>query len=124
MADVTDVAIVGGGIGGASLAVALAREGLGITVLEASEEFEDRVRGESMHVWGVKEARNLGVESVMMDAGAHIATVWKQYDEFAGDAGEIPMGIMAEGIDGSLNLRHPVACQALKIGRASCRERV
>lgn len=113
MAESADVVIVGGGIGGAALAYALAKEGLGVRVLEASEEFPDRVRGESMQVWGVKEARDLGVESVMMEAGAHITPVWKQYDEFAGEAGEIPMGIMAEGIEGTLNLRHPVACQAL-----------
>src|SRR5581483_1963887 len=42
--DVADEVIVGGGIGGASLAYALAREGLGVTVREAPEEFEDRVR--------------------------------------------------------------------------------
>src|SRR5207248_10236613 len=102
MPDVTDVAIVGGGIGGASLAYALAREGVGVTVLEASEEYEDRVRGESMHVWGVKEARELGVEPIMIDAGAHIAPVWKQYDEYAGDAGDIPMGMLIEGIEGTL----------------------
>ena len=113
MAESADVVIVGGGIGGASLAFALAKEGLGVTVLEASEEFADRVRGESMQVWGVKEARDLGVESVMMDAGAHITPVWKQYDEYAGDAGDIPMGMLIEGIEGTLNLRHPVACQAL-----------
>ena len=113
MPDTRDVVIVGGGIGGASLACALAREGLGVTVLEATEDYEDRVRGESMHVWGVREARDLGVESVMMDAGAHISPVWKRYDEFAGATGEIPMGMLVDGIDGALNLRHPVACRAL-----------
>jgi 2-polyprenyl-6-methoxyphenol hydroxylase-like FAD-dependent oxidoreductase len=113
MTDVADVVVVGGGIGGASLAYALAREGLGVTVLEATEEFEDRVRGESMQAWGLKEARDLGVEQHMLDAGAHIAPVWKQYSEGAGEIGEIPMGLMVEGIPGTLNLRHPVACQAL-----------
>src|SRR3954447_20676135 len=113
MADVADVVIVGGGIGGASLAYALAEQGLGVTVLEASEQYEDRVRGESMHLWGVAEARTLGVEQVMLDAGAHVAPVWRQYDEVVGDAGEIPMGMLVPGLDGSLNLRHPVACQAL-----------
>lgn len=44
MTDVADVVVVGGGIGGASLAYALAREGLGVTVLEATTEYEDRVR--------------------------------------------------------------------------------
>src|SRR5437870_5202530 len=113
MADVADVVIVGGGIGGASLTYALAREGVGVTVLEASEEYEDRVRGESMQLWGVKEARDLGVESVMLEAGAHISPVWKQYIEGVGEAGDIPMGLLMEGVDGTLNLRHPTACQAL-----------
>ena len=76
--DASDVVIVGGGIAGASLGCALAREGLGVTVLEASTEYEDRVRGESMHAWGVNEARELGVEPVLLEAGAHVAPVWKQ----------------------------------------------
>jgi 2-polyprenyl-6-methoxyphenol hydroxylase-like FAD-dependent oxidoreductase len=66
-----------------------------------------------MHVWGVKEARELGVESIMLDAGAHIAPAWKMYMEGVGDAGEIPMGMFVDGVDGTLNLRHPVACHAL-----------
>ncbi|HMC38472.1 MAG TPA: NAD(P)/FAD-dependent oxidoreductase [Acidimicrobiales bacterium] len=113
MAGVSDVVIVGGGIAGASLAYALASQGLGVTVLEASLTFEDRVRGESMQVWGVKEARQLGIEKELLDAGAHVAPVWKQYVEGVGEAGEIPMCLMAEGIPGSLNMRHPDACQAL-----------
>jgi 2-polyprenyl-6-methoxyphenol hydroxylase-like FAD-dependent oxidoreductase len=113
MSDVTDVVVVGGGIAGASLAYALAHEGLGVTLLEASEKYPDRVRGESMQLWGVKEARELGVEGVMLDAGAHITPLWKQYMEGFGDAGDIPMGMFMDGVDGTLNLRHPVACQAL-----------
>jgi 2-polyprenyl-6-methoxyphenol hydroxylase-like FAD-dependent oxidoreductase len=105
--------IVGGGIGGASLAYALASEGLGVTVLEATVEYEDRVRGESMMPWGVKEARELGVEDALLAAGAHTTPVWKQYMEGIGDAGEIPMAMMLPDIPGTLNLRHPVACQAL-----------
>ena len=113
MASVADVVIVGGGIAGASLAGALARGGLAVTVLEASTRYEDRVRGESMHAWGLKEARDLGVEQVLLDAGAHIAGVWKQYAEGVGAAGEIPVSMMVPEIPGTLNLRHPVACQAL-----------
>lgn len=113
MSDVTDVVIVGGGIGGSSLAIALARAGLGVTVLEATTEYPDRVRGESMHVWGVKEARELGVEETMLDAGAHIAPVWKQYAEGIGEVAEFPMAMMLPDISGTLNLRHPDACQAL-----------
>ena len=78
MASVADVVVVGGGIGGASLASALARAGLGVTVLEATTEYPDRVRGESMHAWGVKEARELGVEETMLEAGAHVAPLWSR----------------------------------------------
>jgi 2-polyprenyl-6-methoxyphenol hydroxylase-like FAD-dependent oxidoreductase len=113
MADVSDVVVVGGGIAGASLAYALASEGIGVTVLEATVAYEDRVRGESMQAWGVQEARNLGVEQVLLDAGAHVSTVWKQYAEGVGEAGDIPMGMMVPGVSGTLNLRHPDACQAL-----------
>lgn len=113
MADIGEVAIVGGGIGGGSLACALARAGLDVTVLEATEKYEDRVRGESMHAWGVKEARELGVEDVLLAAGAHVAPVWKQYAEGLGEVSEFPMALMVPEIPGTLNLRHPVACQAL-----------
>ncbi len=70
-----DVAIVGGGIAGVALAAALAHDGLGVAVLEAVEQYEDRVRGESMMPWGVKEARELGVEATLIDAGAHVVAV-------------------------------------------------
>ena len=108
-----DIVIVGGGIGGASLAYALAHEGLSVTVLEASTEFEDKVRGESMQPWGVREARDLGVEQIMLDAGAHMAPLWKQFIAGDADARDIPVNIMIPDIAGTLNLRHPLACQAL-----------
>jgi len=110
---VTEVLVVGGGIGGASLACALAREGVDVTVLESTLEYEDRVRGESMQPWGVKEARELGVEDSLLGAGAHVAPVWKQYLESGGEPAEIPVGMMVPDVSGTLNLRHPVACQTL-----------
>lgn len=111
--DATDIVVVGGGIGGASLAYALARAGLGVTVLEAATRFDDRVRGETMQPWGVKEARELGVEDVLLDAGAHVSTSLRQYVEGMDEPNEIPMSAMVAGIPGTLNLAHPVACQAL-----------
>jgi 2-polyprenyl-6-methoxyphenol hydroxylase-like FAD-dependent oxidoreductase len=111
--DVSDVVIVGGGIAGSALAYGLASRGLGVTVLESSAEFEDRVRGEAMLPWGVKEARQLGVEQVLLDAGARAAPMWKQYIEGFDEPAIIPMSMMIEGVPGSLNIRHPDACQAL-----------
>jgi len=120
----TDVVIVGGGIGGAALAGGLARGGLGVIVLEASTEFEDRVRGESMQAWGVAEARALGVEQVLLDAGAHVTGTWRIFEADGNERTEIPMAFMVPGIDGSLNLRHPVACQALLDDAAAAGARV
>ena len=112
MAD-ADVVIVGGGIAGSSLAYALASAGRDVAVLEASTEFEDRVRGEQMHAWGVAEARDVGAEQVLLDAGAHVTTVWRQYNEGAPEPMELPVSMMVPGVAGTLNLRHPDACQAL-----------
>jgi 2-polyprenyl-6-methoxyphenol hydroxylase-like FAD-dependent oxidoreductase len=113
----SDVVIVGGGIGGSALATALARDGLDVVVLEASSQYEDRVRGESMHPWGVREARELGVEQTLLDAGAHVAPAWNHYDADVAteisEANPIPVSIMVPGVDGSMNLRHPDACNAL-----------
>jgi 2-polyprenyl-6-methoxyphenol hydroxylase-like FAD-dependent oxidoreductase len=113
MPDLSDVAIVGGGIAGSALAYGLASQGLGVTILESSTQFVDRVRGESMMPWGVQEARDLGVEQVLLDAGAHVAPLWMQYDEGADEPAMIPVSMLLEGIPGSLNIRHPDACQAL-----------
>jgi 2-polyprenyl-6-methoxyphenol hydroxylase-like FAD-dependent oxidoreductase len=113
MAGVADVVVVGGGIGGASLATALARAGLGVIVLEATTEYPDRVRGESMQAWGVKEARDLGIEATLLDAGAHVTPIWQMYGEGVGEETILPMASMVPEIPGSLNLRHPTACQAL-----------
>ena len=112
-----DVVIVGGGIGGSALGAALAGDGLDVVILEATTEYEDRVRGESMQPWGVAEARELGVEQVLLDAGAHVAPAWNHYDTDVpteiSEANPIPVSIMVPGVDGSLNLRHPEACNAL-----------
>jgi 2-polyprenyl-6-methoxyphenol hydroxylase-like FAD-dependent oxidoreductase len=116
---VTHVVVIGGGIGGASLAYGLAQGGKDVTVLEASTKYSDRVRGESMQTWGVAEARRLGVEQVLLDAGAHVSPLWKMYAEGVGETGDIPMSLMVPDIPGSLNLRHPDACQALIDAAAS-----
>ncbi len=108
-----DVVIVGGGIGGAALAGALARGGLEVTVLEATTAYPDRVRGESLQAWGVREAQVLGVEPVLLEAGAHIAGSWRTFDDQGQELMELPMSMVVPGVPGSLNLAHPTACQAL-----------
>jgi 2-polyprenyl-6-methoxyphenol hydroxylase-like FAD-dependent oxidoreductase len=108
-----DVVIVGAGIGGSALAKALAEDGLDVLVLEQSEVYEDRVRGEAMVPWGVAEARQLGVEQVLLDAGARVSETWFNY-HLPDQRDEIPAGMLIPEIPGSLNLRHPEACGALE----------
>ena len=104
-----DVVVVGGGIAGASLAWALARNGLGVTVLEASSEYPDRVRGECMVPWGFREARDLGVADVLLAAGAHVSPVWRQYTEGIDEVGEMPMAALVPDIPGQPQPRSPAS---------------
>ena len=75
-----DYVIVGGGIAGLALGAVLAGDGARVVVFEASVEYEDRVRGESMLPWGVVEAAELGVLQPLLDADARITPTWVHYD--------------------------------------------
>jgi len=112
-----DVIIVGAGIGGAALASALAKGGLDVLLLEKSETYADRVRGEAFAPWGVAEAARLGLLDSLMAAGGHYVGSMVGYDEVApGEAAEaaaVPMAGFAPDIPGVLTLPHPVHCQAL-----------
>ncbi len=62
---------------------------------------------------GGKRPEDLGVEQILLDAGAHVAPAWMQYVEGLDEPAMLPMSMMIEGIPGALNMRHPDACQAL-----------
>jgi 2-polyprenyl-6-methoxyphenol hydroxylase-like FAD-dependent oxidoreductase len=64
-----DIIKVGGGVAGAALAKAMAEGGYRVLVIESAPEFKDRVRGEWIAPWGVAEARELGLDGVLMAAG-------------------------------------------------------
>ena len=74
-----DIAIVGGGVAGSSLAVVLAEAGLGVVVVEREVRFKDRVRGESLHPWGAAEADRLGLIPALRDSAAHPLPIWQRY---------------------------------------------
>jgi flavin-dependent dehydrogenase len=67
MAITYDLITVGGGIGGAALAGAMAEHGARVLVLERETRFKDRVRGEGLLPWGVGEARTLGLYAGIRD---------------------------------------------------------
>jgi len=65
-----DLAIVGGGIAGSSLAKCMAESGARVLLLEAAPQFKDRVRGEVLVSWGTAEAKSLGLGDALTQAGA------------------------------------------------------
>jgi 2-polyprenyl-6-methoxyphenol hydroxylase-like FAD-dependent oxidoreductase len=65
-----DIIIIGGGLGGATLAQAMAEHGARVLVLEREQQFKDRVRGEIMAPWGVAETQALGIYELLRDTCA------------------------------------------------------
>lgn len=61
-----DLVTVGGGLGASALAIAMARRGARVLVLEKETQFRDRVRGEGLAPWGVAEARELGIADLLL----------------------------------------------------------
>jgi 2-polyprenyl-6-methoxyphenol hydroxylase-like FAD-dependent oxidoreductase len=112
-----DLVIVGGGIGGSALATVMARAGRKVLLLEKSEHYEDRVRGEWIAPWGVTETRRLGLYDLLMSAGGHHITDHVTYDESLApavcEAAPLPLGIFAADVPGPLCLGHPHHCQTL-----------
>ena len=112
-----DLAIVGGGIAGSALAAVMARDGYKVLLLERSEAFMDRVRGEWIAPWGVVETRRVGLYDLLREAGGHHVARHVTYDESrdpkASEAHMLPLGIFAPDVAGPLCLGHPLHCQTL-----------
>lgn len=75
-----DIAIVGGGIAGTSLAMVMQHAGYSTAIIEREPVYRDRVRGEACHPWGVRELRQLGLESIVEAAGAVSLPTWTRYE--------------------------------------------
>jgi menaquinone-9 beta-reductase len=70
--------MIGGGLGGAALAKAMAERGARVLVIERETQFRDRVRGEQMTSWGVGEARALGVYDTLRNSSCGREIRWWQ----------------------------------------------
>ena len=112
-----DLIIVGGGIGGSALATVMARSGASVLLLERSEAFEDRVRGEWIAPWGVAETQRLGLYDLLVEAGGHHVTRHATFDPALdpakAEATALPLGFFKDGVPGPLCLGHPHHCQTL-----------
>ncbi|MCF8505292.1 MAG: FAD-dependent monooxygenase [Caulobacter sp.] len=117
MSDYHDVVIVGGGIGGSALAASLAAAGVDVLLLEQTEVYQDRVRGEWIAPWGVTEVRRMGLLDVLRDAGGHYVTRHVTYDETRtpeeAEARTLPLGMFAPEVPGPLTLGNPHHCRTL-----------
>lgn len=117
MAETHDLVIVGGGIGGSALAIVMARAGRSVLLLEQSEAYEDRVRGEWISPWGVAEVKRLGLYDLLMGAGGHHIGAHVTYDETRtpeeAEARTLPLSVFVPGVPGPLCIGHPHHCQTL-----------
>jgi 2-polyprenyl-6-methoxyphenol hydroxylase-like FAD-dependent oxidoreductase len=66
-----DMAIVGGGLAGASIGMALAKHGARVVIVEHQPAFRDRIHGEVTHPWGVAEAVSLGIYQPLLESCGH-----------------------------------------------------
>jgi 2-polyprenyl-6-methoxyphenol hydroxylase-like FAD-dependent oxidoreductase len=76
-----DIITVGGGLGGAALAKAMAEHGVRVLVLEREKQFKDRVRGEAMAPWGIAETQALGLYNLLRTTCAHESPRFGLYSE-------------------------------------------
>ena len=107
-----DVIVIGGGLGGSSLAKGLAEKGIRVLVLEREKRFKDRVRGEVMMPWGVAEARALGVYDALVAAGAQNRQFWITL-QASTEVGRRDLEATTPHDTGILTLYHPTIQQAL-----------
>jgi menaquinone-9 beta-reductase len=104
---VYDLAIVGGGLAGSALGMALARHGGHVLIVEREPVFRDRLRGEVTHPWGVAEAVALGIYQPLIEACGHPARYWSTPNGPRDLMKTTPAGL------GSLNFHHPEMQQRL-----------
>jgi len=108
-----DAVIVGGGLAGSGLAITLRRLGMEIALVERTTAFHDRIRGETIHPWGAREIRELGLEEIVIEAASALPQWhWLTYRDrqpgtpytWADDFPDAPNG---------LSVRHSLFQQAL-----------
>jgi len=110
-----DVVTIGGGIGGAALATAVARTGRAVLVLEREARFKDRVRGENILPWGFAAARRLGILDDLIAAGGRLVPFFNTY--FMGmQTQRRPFPATTPSGEAALNIYHPDLQEALLSG--------
>jgi 3-(3-hydroxy-phenyl)propionate hydroxylase len=89
------VVIAGGGPGGLALAVSLAQQGIGVTVLERDAVLAHDLRAGSFHPPTIEMFDQLGVGDTMRDAGIKVPH-WQMRDRRDGIVAEFDLECLAE----------------------------
>lgn len=111
-----DIIVVGGGPAGAAVAHRMARAGAKVLLLERERRFRDRVRGDVVYPWGVREARSLGIHPAMTAGAARELRYWRT--GIAGVPARPARDLRAETGESALVFHHPELQQAL-VGAAA-----
>lgn len=72
-----DLIVAGGGVAGAALAFRMASSGANVLVIEREVAFRERVRGDSIHPWGVAEALRLGLAEALAGPSFRRVASWQ-----------------------------------------------
>ncbi|MGC4189603.1 MAG: NAD(P)/FAD-dependent oxidoreductase [Thermomicrobiales bacterium] len=108
-----DILIAGGAVAGSALGAVLAREGYSVAIVEREPVFRDRIRGESIHPWGVKELRAIGLADTVI-GGAHGVELsrWTRYRD-GEQTDSFQWSDLMPGSPGEISVRHPAMQDAL-----------
>jgi 2-polyprenyl-6-methoxyphenol hydroxylase-like FAD-dependent oxidoreductase len=120
-----DLVVVGGGIAGSAIAGRMSTAGASVLVLEQTERFVDRVRGEYITPWGVREVIALGLWDVVRAVDhCNVFTHFVGFEEgIAEDVAIASMrdfNVMVPDVPGAFGVSHPGLSEALLVHAASC----
>ena len=127
-----DIIVVGGGLAGSSLAVAMAKHGAKVLVLEQESRFRDRIRGEFLCSWGTAEVQALGLlETFRNSSGREIpwvdmgtgprdllATTKPQLPGFSYSHPQLQQGLIEAAQKAGAEVRRGVCVQKIEPGEA------
>ena len=120
-----DLVVVGGGIAGSAIAGRMSAAAASVLVLEQTEQFVDRVRGEYVAPWGVREVIALGLWDVVSSVEhCNVFTRFVGFEERIPEVVAIgsmrDFKLMVPDVPGAFGVSHPGLSEALLAHAASC----